>query len=564
MSLEGKEKVPMEVRNPSSAPIASDLEAKEQDIKPVQSDHVYPSGLKLALLMTSIFIGMFLVALDKLIISTAIPQITNEFHAANDIGWYGTAYLLSNCAFLLVFGKMYTVFSIKATFLTAVVLFEVGSAICGAAPNSIAFIIGRAIAGLGAGGVQSGVIVIIVFAVPLHKRPQYQGFFGAIFGIASVLGPLVGGAFTTSVTWRWCFYINLPLGGVVIMFVFFLLHIPDRPETKIPFKDKLRQLNALGLLALVPGVVCLCLALQWGGTTYAWGNGRIVALLVLSFVLLIAFVLIQLWKPDQAIVPPRIFIQRSIASGFWVSCCTGAHQTLFIYYLPIWFQAIDGNSAVESGIHILPMVLALVFASIFTGILTSRVGYYMPFLIFGICIITVGAGLLTTLGISTTVGQWVGYQILYGYGMGCSGQAPNMAAQTVLPRNDVSIGVSVMFFAQTLFGAIFVSVGQNFLDNQLAKRLAGISNITPKQLQTAGVTGLFDIIPPENHTAALEAYNDSLRVCFQVGLILACLSIFGAAGIEWRSVKKNKENSTPKDAEGGQMSKEVDSKEIAP
>lgn len=239
-------------------------------------------------------------------------------------------------------------------------------------------------------------------------------------------------------------------------------------------------------------------------------------------------------------------------------------MTILVYYLPVWFQAIDGNSAVESGIHILPMVLALVLASILTGILTARIGYYMPFLIFGICITAVGAGLLTTLGISTAVGQWVGYQILYGYGMGSSVQAPNMAAQTVLPRNEVSIGISVLFFGQTLFGAIFVSVGQNVLDNQLAKRLAGISSITSKQLQTAGITGLFDLISPENHTAALEAYNDSLRICFQVGLILACLSILGAAGMEWRSVKKNKGNPAPKDSESGQTTKEVESKEIAP
>ena len=227
-----------------------------------------------------------------------------------------------------------------------------------------------------------------------------------------------------------------------------------------------------------------------------------------------------------------------------------------VYYLPIWFQAIGGSSAVESGIHLLPMVLSLVVASILTGLLTTRIGYYMPFLIFGICITAVGAALLTTLSINTFAGQWIGYQILYGYGLGSSSQAPNMAAQTVLPRNEVSIGVSLILFTQTLFGAIFVSVGQNVLDKQLAERLAGISSISPQQIETAGATGLFNIIPPQYHTAALEAYNDSLHVCFQVALIMACLSILGALGMEWRSVKKNKENPPPKNPEGEQAIEE--------
>ncbi|KAI1370172.1 MFS general substrate transporter [Hypoxylon crocopeplum] len=501
-------------------------------------DFVYPTGLRLALLMTSIFIGMFLVALDKLIISTAIPQITNEFHSINDIGWYGTAYLLTNCAFLLVFGKIYSFLNVKATFLSAVVLFEVGSAVCGAAPNSIAFVIGRAIAGLGAGGIQSGVFVIIVYAVPLSRRPLYQGLFGAVYGISSVLGPLVGGAFTTNATWRWCFYINLPLGGIVLVFVFFLLRVPSESNTMDTVTHKLQQLDAEGLIALIPGVISLCLALQWGGFTYNWSDGRIIALLVLAFVLLIIFVLIQIWKPERATVPPHIFVQRSIFSGFFVSCCLGSHQTLLLYYLPIWFQAVKGDSAVESGIHLLPQVLALVVASILTGVLTSRVGYYTPFLILGICITAVGAGLLTTLRIDTTVGQWIGYQILYGWGFGACVQAPNMAAQTVLPRQEVSIGASLMLFAQTLFGAIFVSIGQNVLDGQLAKRLAGITDITYQQIENAGATGLLETVPARYYVAALEAYNDSLRVCFQVALIMACISILGGLGMEWRSVKK--------------------------
>lgn len=239
--------------------------AKDQD----KDDIVYPTGLKLALLMTSIFIGMFLVSLDRLIISPAIPQITDEFHSAGDIGWYGTAYLLTNCAFQLLFGKVYTVFSIKATFMTSIVLFEVGSALCGAAPNSIGFILGRAIAGLGSGGIFAGALTVIVYALPLHKRPKYQGAFGAVFGVASVAGPLVGGAFTTNVTWRWCFYINLPLGAVVIATTLLFFEIPDHQNAPKPLKGKLRQLNGLGVLTIMPGVVCLCLALQWGGSQYA-------------------------------------------------------------------------------------------------------------------------------------------------------------------------------------------------------------------------------------------------------------------------------------------------------
>jgi len=165
---------------------------------------------------------------------------------------------------------------------------------------------------------------------------------------------------------------------------------------------------------------------------------------VLAFVLLIAFILIQIWKPDQATVPPRIFIQRSIASGFWVSSCLGAHMNVFMYFLPLWFQAIDGLSAVASGTRLLAMMMPIVVASIITGQLVSRIGYYTPFLIFGVCLTAVGAGLLTSLEIHSSKARWIVGEIIYGLGQGFCSQAPNMAAQTVLPREDVAIGASLM------------------------------------------------------------------------------------------------------------------------
>lgn len=448
--------------------------------------------------------------------------------------------MLTNCAFQLSFGKLYTFYSVKTVFLTAIALFEIGSAICGAAPSSVAFIVGRAISGVGSAGIMSGAITVIVYAVPLHRRPLFQGLFGAVFGLASVVGPLLGGAFTSKVTWRWCFYINLPFGGVAAVFIFFLLTIPDRSTTHLPNKQKLAQMDFLGIFFLLPGVVCLLLALQWGGSKYDWNSGRIIALLVLAGVLAIAFVLVQIFRPETATIPPRIFAQRSIIAGFCATFTVGASMMIVVYYLPIWFQAIEGISAVDSGIRLLPLVLSMVLASISSGALIARVGYYTPFMLFGCVLLSIGAGLLTTLQVNTGEGKWIGYQIIYGFGMGCTFQAPNLAAQTVLATKDVPVGTSLMFFSQLLGGAIFTSVGSNVLSNELLKNLAVIPGVNPIQLLNAGATELTKGLAPSLVAPVLSAYNQSLRVVLQVGLVMTCLTVLGALALEWRSVKSKK------------------------
>ena len=236
-----------------------------------------------------------------------------------------------------------------------------------------------------------------------------------------------------------------------------------------------------------------------------------------------------------------------------------------VYYLPIWFQAIKGDSAVDSGIHLLPMIMPIVAASILAGFSISKLGYYTPFLILGVSLTAIGAGLLNTLQVDTSVGRWVGFQIVYGFGFGFCSQAPNMAAQTVLAREDVSIGASLMFFGQLLFGSIFNSVGQNVLNNHLASGLAGIPGTSPRLIQSTGATELLNLIPTQYHNTALKAYNDSLRVCFMVGLIMACLSILGALAMEWRSVKKDlpKAPNGEKAAEEGKSQGDLSEKEVA-
>lgn len=234
-------------------------------------------------------------------------------------------------------------------------------------------------------------------------------------------------------------------------------------------------------------------------------------------------------------------------------------KIVLVYYLPLWFQAVDDISTVDSGIHLLPMLIPVVVASIATGQLVSRVGYYTPFMILGACLTAVGSGLLTTLSVHTSKGKWIGFQIIYGFGLGCSSQIPNMAAQTVLQRQDVAIGASLMFFGQQLFSAVFTSVGQNVLNNQLKSRLAGI--LDPELIADSGATQLLDQVPADRHTAAVEGYNDSLCVCFQVALIMACLASLGAVTMEWRCVKKSLPSERSEGAEPGE--KKGDSNEKA-
>lgn len=236
----------------------------------------------------------------------------------DDIGWYGSAFFLTLAAFQSAWGHIYKGFSLRVSFLIAIAIFEIGSLVCALAPNSIALIIGRAIQGMGGAGLTGGCYTIAAFVAPPEKVPILIGLLGSTFSVASIAGPLLGGAFSQHVTWRWCFYINLPIGGVAAGVLFFFFRTPEQAKSGIgiPLGEKLKQFDFIGLAVLLAGLICFFLALQWGGVTKPWSDGSVIACLVLWVVLTGAFVVIEWWQKDRALMALRILKSRNIGT-----CC---------------------------------------------------------------------------------------------------------------------------------------------------------------------------------------------------------------------------------------------------
>jgi len=252
---------------------------------------------------------------------------------------------------------------------------------------------------------------------------------------------------------------------------------------------------------------------------------------------MIVFAGVQMWRQENATLPPRILRYRSVTASTWFAFCISGSLTVLVYFLPVWFQAIEGVTAIESGIRVLPLIIALVVSSIIAGGTVSALGYYTPFLIACSVIMSVGAGLMTTFQVDTRKAVWIGYQVIFGFGIGLGQQQAGLAAQTVLPTIDIPVGVPLKFFGQQLGGAVFVSVGQNILSTKLVSGLVSLPNLDPQVIFSLGATELRDYVGAEDLGEVLRVYNHVLDDVFMVATVLATSSILGAALTEWKSVK---------------------------
>ena len=443
------------------------------------------------------------------------------------------------CGMQLLMGKVYKHYPAKPVFLIGCVFFEIGSAICGAAPNSNTFIGGRAVAGLGSTAMMGGVMVILVYVIPLEQRPIYQGLFGCVFAISSVVGPLLGGVFVDQLTWRWCFYINLPVGAVSMLVTTFLLRMPaqklDPPAAG--WSAKLAQLDPLGTLVFLPGIICLVLALQWGGVTYAWHSARIIALFVLSAALIAAFVGSQAWKGEAATIPPRILKNRDVLGSSVFGFFNNTALMVTMYYLPLWFQSVKGASAIHSGIMLLPLILGTVVAMIASGVLLPRVGYYAPFFWLSSALMAVGAGLIATFDAETSSAKWIGYQVLFGFGLGVGAQQPLTVVQAVLERRDVAQGSSFVIFVRFMGSSIFIPVAQTVFINSLVGKASNVQGIDPHTIANTGATNLINLADGENLRRLLEDYNGALVNVFYLLTGVCCASVLGSCAVRWRKLQ---------------------------
>jgi EmrB/QacA subfamily drug resistance transporter len=458
----------------------------------------------------ALLLGMLLAALDQTIVSTALPTIVSDLGGMEHLSWVVTAYLLASTAATPLWGKLGDQYGRKKLFQTAIVIFLVGSALCGMARNMPELIVFRAVQGLGGGGLMVLSMAIVGDLVSPRDRGRYQGLFGAVFGATSVLGPLLGGVFTEHLSWRWVFYVNLPLGLVALGVIAAVLHIPRRSTRHV--------IDYLGTLLIAGVATCLVLVASLGGTTWGWGSGQIIGLAVLGVLLAVAFVAVER-RAAEPVLPLKLFRVRTFVLSAVISFVVGFAMFGAMTYLPTFLQVVQGVSPTLSGVHMLPMVAGLLLSSTVSGQIVSRTGRWKVFPIAGTAVTTIGLLLLHRLDEHSSTAQMSAFFFVFGLGLGLVMQVLVLIVQNAVPYEDLGVATSGATFFRSIgasFGvAVFGTIFAGRLSDRLGDAFRGVPlppGVSADSLKSdpRGIGAL----PPALRPQAVHAYASSITDVF--------------------------------------------------
>ncbi|KAM3492266.1 hypothetical protein MY3957_004454 [Beauveria namnaoensis] len=505
---------------PPSTPPDGDDGAEFPETAATTTPEAQRTKLETTLVMVALCIALFLAALDMTIVTTAVPTISAHFQSTSGYVWIGSAYMLGSAALVPTWGKLSDIFGRKPILMTAVVVFWVGSLICALSTSMGMLIAARALQGVGGGGtiVLPNICVADLFSP--RRRGVYFGFLGMIWALASAIGPIIGGAFTQRVSWRWCFWINLPCGGLAFFILLFFLKLHN-PRT--PVGAGLAAIDWVGNVLIIGGTIMLLMGLEFGGSQFPWDSATVICLIVFGAVTIGIFLVYESRVAKFPVIPMRLFNTTTSIATYVTS---SLHAFTFIsgsYYMPLYFQSVLGANSLLSGVYLLPFVSVMSLMSAFIGFFINKTGKYKIVITSGLACSTLGFGLFTYLGDRPHWDRIVLFQMIAGLGIGPNFQAPLIALQANVAPGDIGAATSSLQFVRQLCTATSVAVGGVVIANRMQAQQGHLTAVLGADVARlfAGTDAASNVnrikeLPVDDRQTVKTAYWNSIQIMFAV------------------------------------------------